>query len=897
MAAREHFGVGRALAAVIATWHRPCWLQVIAVFCLSVNMLGLARADDPDFLAPTAEGSGAHADDSTRSDVLAARCIDRAVAAFNQHDLCRALPWLSKAPPSHRGSEAREIDRLRLAATLEQLPRLVELLPHSNGAPIIQFSRDGSHLAAVKAGTEEEGLSVQVWDVKSATAVSSPISVGPHVRAIDIHPNGKQLLVATKDEIIVFDLDAKNERVVLLKLSDITEVQFSSDGEFIVSRESITLADDDPEKSPTSWIETRLWNADSGKPASPPLKSAVIQPDARRAVGLVENCLRIFDPMTNQPLERQVPIVGASMAEAESVDSVCMSFAPDGRSFATKYWNADHQVVQFRKWNTEKLEPAGDPYSFRFPYQDCCFDGRGNLVAIQATSSDSPAQYGEAPKPTLVYVVDITSPQNDPLLLRFDGKVSQVELNNDGTLLAVVADDGHFTNWVHMFAIDKDIRNATLLLKRPGDRHCFSPDGRLSAVANAETGGAIEIWQYDRLLRKPVHAGVMSDDGHTKLYCGDFYAELRDPISDERVDGHEEKMESPEGAFLSPDGKRMLLNTAETIDDRRQFIARVIEPQRNWRETARLAVPDQINSVAWDEEHQRVVIAVGDRCGIGFRVGQALVFDMKTWTQLAETPRYGSPFVFVELAPNRKNFATCVRNGIVEIWGTEDCKRRRDALVHDETEHAVEHASFSPDGRLLATSGHDTTRLWDIETGKQLFEFSGRAAGDRACFSPNGRWLATMSASNIRVWDVTSGQAQSPEIEAPYIGYEQAALGALGFSVDSSLLYVGNQDSEERIWQMPSGEPVSPVFATRARANSDTELLSSIRFVDGKRVVRHIDQPMPGWQWEDLAMYAEAINTDQVDETGNLAADKNTVFERAESIRRLRAKHPREFAR
>ena len=88
--------------------------------------------------------------------------------------------------------------------------------------------------------------------------------------------------------------------------------------------------------------------------------------------------------------------------------------------------------------------------------------------------------------------------------------------------------------------------------------------------------------------------------------------------------------------------------------------------------------------------------------------------------------------------------ASVGRAQVVEVYSTHDAHLLHRLVGHDDTFYR---AIFSPDGHQLATVSSDATlRLWDLDTGGELFSL--RLPTDR--HSPS---VVRMDHPDIPLWD------------------------------------------------------------------------------------------------------------------------------------------------
>jgi WD40 repeat protein/predicted Ser/Thr protein kinase len=387
--------------------------------------------------------------------------VAHGVEKMDQGDLSGSLLWFVEALKLDPGNTEREqVHRTRIAAVLNQIPRLVQVIVHGTNMTSAQFSPDGRRILAY---SKEAGLA-RVWDVATGLPITPPLT----------------------------------QRAFL------SSAQFNHQGNRIVTSAYDGLA--------------QVWDAQTGQPIAPPLRhesgltAAVFTPDDRRVVtASFENGVTLWEATTGQllrslPVKRRVNNVTCSPDGhwiAAALDREILLWTAEGTSEVRidTGLTVDLQRLLFsedssrllgvcgfgaRLWDVRSQAPLTPVLAHPdFWIYDAGLNPDGTLVIT--CGRDAMARiWGVGSEPATVPA------------LRHDHAVRYAEFSPDGLHIVTASDDRTARVW--------DARTGELrCLLHHGDRlNCasFSPDGRCVLTMDA---AVTRIWD----LANPALAGPM----------------------------------------------------------------------------------------------------------------------------------------------------------------------------------------------------------------------------------------------------------------------------------------------------------------------------------------------------------------------------------------------------
>jgi WD40 repeat protein len=599
----------------------------------------------------------------------------------------------------------------------------------------------------------------------------------------------------------------------------------------LLAREAVAL-DDSPtsrnalltslQREPAAIAEMHSYGSTPGDRT----RWLTLSPDGRIiAIGGAQTTVDLFDAATYQPLG-QVD-VGAGTTTGD--------FSSDGRTIAVA--DVDHQVV-------------GIDISARTVLARVTTPGRA-VDAVQFTPQGGPLITAESQGEKGVLL------KRDPITLE---PIGAPVLSSNGPVVAMdVSADGR---WLVTTGFPPDLLGLgarTDLWKAPkveqvktygvgGNDIAISPNGRTAAIAAAERSDHFVYGRAGHLVLLDLRTGrprtshvngspgssltgvVFSRDGRSVISTGDDHGVLIWDASSLTI---RERFDDPArlsvfSPVLSPDDA-----TAFTVDVDGNGVAWDLSVSD--RSSGRSFIAG--SGATWNSGYpwfaispDGATLAIRQITRLDGSAGSVRFVDSSTLERIAETPdrSYGGSFPDgLAFSPDGKTLAVSSGEGYVQLWdpqtGAEDGPPFAASVPGADTIDFW-FAAFSPDGSTLATAGviqdplpnknRGFVFLWDVSTRRFLGQLPMHEyPASFADFTPDGTSLVVGTgfedgAGDVIVWNIGENRVEES------MKADDSGLWWADISDDGATLVTGGESSGERLWDLTTGQPIGPAFAS-----------------------------------------------------------------------------------
>ncbi len=376
-----------------------------------------------------------------------------------------------------------------------------------------------------------------------------------------------------------------------------------------------------------------------------------------------------------------------------------------------------------------------------------------------------------------------------------------------------------------------NISNGTEVLKLEGHSSaiqsvCFSPDGRYVVG-----GGFDEIKFWDIQTRKEVKS--YSKKKFNQLYsfsyshsgkylvCGynDKTIGIWDITTDKEIASlPSAKMEMNQVAFL-PDGK----STINICDDLSLKL---------WNLEEVLGVRTLLNSKGSGTENYYQILGFSNdyKHAIYNHQNKIFLYDLTTKERIKTFIGHEETVHVATFSPDGRYIASGSYDRTVKLWDVESGSELKTFKGHSDVVTSV---NFSSDGRYIISGGgceDKTVRVWEVSSGSEKMTLAGHTNSVQSvCFSPDGRYIVSGSADgSIKVWSASTGS----ELKN-LSGEKKSMISSVCFSSNGKYLVSGHfyQEYAIKLWDFESGQLIR-IF------EGHTGGVKSVQFSpDGKYIV------------------------------------------------------------
>jgi WD40 repeat protein len=671
---------------------------------------------------------------------------------------------------------------------LDDLPRLLKTVEHSDDVETIVFSPTGKNLVSTSLNGD-----ANIWSISSSEEVRHLNNIGKaNAVAVTFSPNDEVQLIAIASDNSIQIREAKSWRLIRrLELSAyVNAIAFSPDGKFLATA---TVGIVNLNKIGDKRITAQIWETTSGKLISSlnwgnSVNALRFSPDGKLIItASADGTAQIWETSSGEPVGK--------LLEHSSSAILDVAFSPDGKHIATASLDktaAIWEVGSNRKPIRLEHEQAVTAVSLSYDSKWIVTASTDRIVRVWEVAIDKAIAY--IPHEDFVSAVSFNpSPDKKDLIATasLDNKIRLWKLKDNATV----------TRLTH--------------------------NAPVTAVAFAPQADRIVTESFDQPnAKRSLQFWKTTDDRQ-----GEFT-------------GHNKFKGAETVIEFSPDGQFSAISSSDP--NQGKTIVQFWNTNREGSAIVEISRDRSKNKlITFSENNQFFATASDDNIVRVWRVPDADRFSpaLKISTKGSGIPvqqfTLESSVEAIALSPDGSKLVTAGADNTATLWDVST----KQALNSWNHENKINVVGFSPQGKFIATASDDNKAKVFLSNGKQqCLELRHEGSVVAIAFSHNEQYLATGSFdSQGRVWDMKNCR----EVKPSAILNHDDKVNAISFSSDDQFVATASDDRTARIWKMPSGEEI--VRLDHAKEVKDVAFKPN----DAQKVVTaSLDKTAKVWLWQ-----------------------------------------------